>query len=114
MSLSKKDKQEINEFVKKITEKYGDKIISIILFGSAARGKLSPVSDIDTLVIVKKRNFKLWQKFISVATDLMLKYNRYISVKVYDYKQYKYLNRLETHFMKKINKNGKILWKTTN
>jgi len=43
----------LNEFLNKCKEKFGDDLISIILFGSYARGTATEYSDIDLLVIVK-------------------------------------------------------------
>jgi predicted nucleotidyltransferase len=42
----------VKEFTKKILEKYGSLVKSVVLVGSVARGKLGPDSDIDTLVII--------------------------------------------------------------
>ncbi|ACX72259.1 DNA polymerase beta domain protein region [Methanocaldococcus vulcanius M7] len=43
----------LNEFLEKCRQKFGDDLISIILFGSYARGTATEYSDIDLLVIVK-------------------------------------------------------------
>ena len=43
----------LNEFLNKCKEKFGDDLISIILFGSYARGTATEYSDIDLLIIVK-------------------------------------------------------------
>jgi uncharacterized protein (UPF0332 family)/predicted nucleotidyltransferase len=42
----------VKEFTKKILEKYGSLVKSVVLVGSVARGKLGPYSDIDALVII--------------------------------------------------------------
>jgi predicted nucleotidyltransferase len=42
----------VREFTKKILEKYGSLVKSVVLVGSVARGKLGPYSDIDALVII--------------------------------------------------------------
>jgi len=39
MEIKEKYKEAIDEFVRRALEKYGDKIDSIILFGSVARGE---------------------------------------------------------------------------
>lgn len=43
----------MEEFVRRVLERYEDKIDSIILFGSVARGEAKEDSDIDILVIWK-------------------------------------------------------------
>jgi hypothetical protein len=43
----------INEFVRLCKKKFGNNLVSIVLFGSHARGTATKYSDIDLLVIVK-------------------------------------------------------------
>jgi uncharacterized protein (UPF0332 family)/predicted nucleotidyltransferase len=42
----------VKEFAKRVLERYGNVVKSVVLVGSGARGKLSPKSDIDVLVII--------------------------------------------------------------
>ncbi len=46
------------EFADDLKQRFGDNIISIILFGSVAKGKETKESDIDLLIISKERIFK--------------------------------------------------------
>lgn len=57
--MKKKYQQELEKITQKIIEGY--KPEKIILFGSAAKGKLRPGSDIDLLVI-KATNKKYWER----------------------------------------------------
>jgi uncharacterized protein len=54
MKMEEKEKrlQEAKEFTKKVLEKYGNLIKSIILMGSVVRGEFKPESDIDIIVIL--------------------------------------------------------------
>jgi predicted nucleotidyltransferase len=45
--------QILNKFKRKLLAKYKDDIISLVLFGSVARGKARKESDIDMLIILK-------------------------------------------------------------
>jgi len=47
-----------------------DKIISCALFGSVARGEAKPYSDIDLLIICKKRNLNSTGKFTKILFEL--------------------------------------------
>jgi predicted nucleotidyltransferase len=40
------------EFAKRVLERYGDLVKSIVLIGSVARGEFKPESDIDVVVIL--------------------------------------------------------------
>ena len=53
MSISSVAEIAINEFVEACKEKFGEDLISIVLFGSYARGNFKESSDVDLLVIAK-------------------------------------------------------------
>jgi len=53
MSISSVAEMAINEFVEACKEKFGEDLISIVLFGSYARGNFKESSDVDLLVIAK-------------------------------------------------------------
>ena len=55
MQIHKKYRGAVEEFVRKVLERYRDKIESIILFGSVARGGAGEESDIDILVVTKRK-----------------------------------------------------------
>jgi predicted nucleotidyltransferase len=106
-----REKIELREFTERIKDELEGRIKLIKLFGSASRGELDDESDLDVLIVTKDEPFKVRKKITGIATEMCLKYGRYISLKIYSQKEYDYLNRLETPFMKIINKEGKTLWK---
>jgi len=82
MQIQRKYREAVEEFVRRVLERYRDKIDSIILFGSVARGEAKEDSDIDVLIVVKKEDFKLRRVLIGVAFDILLETGKDISVKV--------------------------------
>ena len=61
---------------------YSDRLISIILYGSYARGEALKDSDIDLVVVLKGgvRPGREIDYMLDVVTDLNLKYNTLISI----------------------------------
>lgn len=107
-----KTEEEIIKFVQEVLNNYKETIFTIILFGSAVRGELTEESDIDFLIVTyNTKRLDLLKKITRIATGIVLKYGRPISIKVYDIDQYEYLKRLETPFMRNIEREGKVLWK---
>jgi len=72
----------VDEFVRRVVEKHGGKIESIILFGSVARGEAREDSDIDVLIVTKKEDFRLRRALAGLAFDILLETKESISVKV--------------------------------
>jgi predicted nucleotidyltransferase len=59
-------KEAVRTFREKVLEKYGENIVAVILFGSAARGELDEESDIDVLVVL--RDYKdFWKEFHTIS-----------------------------------------------
>jgi predicted nucleotidyltransferase len=53
MKIRDKYRKAVDEFVERVLDKYSDRIDSIILFGSVARGEAKEESDIDILIKMK-------------------------------------------------------------
>ncbi len=53
MRRYKNHKELLNKFNQLLLEKFGDNLISLVLFGSVARGAAKTESDIDLLIILK-------------------------------------------------------------
>ena len=71
----------MDEFIRRALEKYKDRIDTIILFGSVARGEAREDSDIDILIVTKEEDFRLRHILIGIAFDILLETEENISVK---------------------------------
>lgn len=81
MKIQNRYRTPVAEFVRRVVEKYRDKIDSIILFGSVARGEAREDSDIDVLIVTKKEDFRLRRAFVGIAFDILVETEENISVK---------------------------------
>lgn len=94
--LSKKEKQGVLEFKKRLLEEFSNQIDNILLYGSKARGDAKKTSDIDILVIIKDDSYK--DKVSDIAFDIILEYGLELSVITFSEAQWhKYLS-LPTSF----------------
>ncbi|MBI3392998.1 MAG: nucleotidyltransferase domain-containing protein [Nitrospirae bacterium] len=110
-ALKRENRPELRGFVRGVSRDLGDLLEEIILFGSAARGSLKPDSDIDVLVVLKRRSLSSSREVTRLATEMLLRYGRYLSVKIMTRRMFQNLLRLETPFMLNIRRDGKVLWK---
>ncbi len=63
----------IEKLVEALKRKYGDRFISLIIFGSVARGEMRKDSDIDLLLIIdsiSKRRLERQKEFIEVEKEM--------------------------------------------
>jgi predicted nucleotidyltransferase len=61
-------KRAVEEFVKRATQKYGDRIRGVTLFGSAARGAATEESDVDILVVIDEEDFLLRRDLVGLPS----------------------------------------------
>ena len=52
----------LNTFVSKVKQALGDRVVSIVLYGSVARGTARPGSDVDVLLILREAGAGYWQR----------------------------------------------------
>jgi predicted nucleotidyltransferase len=107
INVSKTRKQIAEEFAKEVTERFGDEIENVILFGSVARGEDDAESDVDVLIIWYGDKVKGWDELEEVAFDYFIRYNTLISIKLISPAEYKYME--DFLFMKDVQKEGVVI-----
>ena len=99
--------EELVEGIKNILE---DNLVSIVLYGSVARGTATEESDIDIAIIAKQEfDVELRDKVVELAVDIDLKYDTVLSIVDIDYNKYLEWQDIMP-FYKNIKKEGIVLW----
>lgn len=101
------DPEALERFVAEIKDKYRNRIIKVILYGSHARKTQSPESDIDLLIVIDKEDFRLRRAIVDLSFDYFLKYKIDISPKVISKKDFE--ENLQFPFMKAVVEEGRAL-----
>lgn len=86
-----KDLQIAKNFSKELKNKLGDELISVIFYGSRARGKTKKDSDLDLFLLMKKRpkiNSRVGQLLIDTTSKYLDEENIYISAIPYGLHEY--------------------------
>jgi predicted nucleotidyltransferase len=106
MKIYGKYRKAVNEFARRALEKYGDKIDSIILFGSVAREEANEESDIDLLVVTIGDRFMIRRELSKIVLDILLETGKYISVKTLSVEDFKFLKGVKSSFLTNVIKEG--------
>ena len=101
-----KHKEAVEEFVRKLKEKFGSRIESIVVFGSYARGESKEESDIDVLIV---GDVKL-DEIIDITYPILLRYGVYISPIVMSRDYFEMLKAEKTGFIENVLKEGITLY----
>ena len=98
------------QLIPEIVEIYGDLLVSVILYGSVARGTQTDESDIDIAVMLRsKENSYMKEKMTDIIVDLELEYNKVLSILRIDYEKFKIWENTMP-FYKNMKEDGVILW----
>ena len=89
---------------------YGDLLVSIILYGSEARGTQTDDSDVDIAVIMKSGATKeMYDQMLDLVVDLELECARVLSVVRIDYDKFREWENVMPYY-RNIKKDGVVLW----
>ena len=98
------------QLIPEIVKIYGDSLVSVILYGSVARGTQTDESDIDIAVMLRsKENDDMKERITDILADLELEHNKVLSVLRIDYEKFKIWEDTMP-FYKNIKEEGIILW----
>ncbi|MBI5750059.1 MAG: nucleotidyltransferase domain-containing protein [Nitrospinae bacterium] len=109
MKLTLKEKEVIEEFKKRVKDKFGGEIIKIIVFGSSARGDAGEDSDIDILVITSSDDWRMGDEIRGIGYNLDAHINYRLSIQVIPESHINYLRENSFQFIKNIESEGAVI-----
>ena len=105
------DKQMVDELVAGFLKIIDEQLVSVILYGSVARGTASTESDVDVALLVKGALTPDIEDALSdFIVDMNLKYDKVFSVIDIDIDNYVKWKAV-TPFYKNVTQDGIVLWK---
>jgi len=106
MKISERRRKAVEEFVRRALGRYGDRIDSIILFGSVARGEAKEDSDIDILVV---GDVSL-EELVEVSFPILLEYGELISAKSMKKDRFDFAAKEGHSFVRNVLREGVVLY----
>lgn len=105
------DKQMVDELVAGFLKIIDEQLVSVILYGSVARGTASTESDVDVALLVRGTlTFNTEDALSDFIVDMNLKYDKVFSVIDIDIDNYEKWKAV-TPFYKNVKQDGIVLWK---
>ncbi len=109
MHSNNKKKRIIREFSDRMKADLSDNLVSMRLFGSQARGEAREDSDIDVLIILKRRDFINRDKIYKMLFELDPYYEYKISLSIFSEEEYKKNEQSGSFFVENINREAVAL-----
>jgi predicted nucleotidyltransferase len=104
--LTEIEQQAATEFVDKVRQQFDGQLISILLFGSRARGEAEPDSDMDVLIIMSQENSEIRRAIRYLAVEVWLKHGIYVSTRVWSRAHWQKLEEIQTLLYRNICRDG--------
>ncbi len=82
LALTSQEHEAITVFLSRLREKFPERVLKAILFGSKARGDSQAWSDIDLLILVREEDWSLRQAINTLAARVSLDYDVLIGPRV--------------------------------
>jgi len=95
-------------FAQELKSRSGGRIEDVIIFGSAARGKLSEESDVDVLVVVNRKDRRLVREIELLCVETMKKINRVVSPLILDRRAYNEMMEERYPFIINVKREGVV------
>jgi len=104
--LSHQELIAVRNFVERLPNLSKTEILSVLLFGSRARGEATPDSDIDIAVIVANNDLKQRKAIRFLAVDIGIENGLLISTSIWGEDQWNRLKEIGTGLYRNIHKDG--------
>jgi predicted nucleotidyltransferase len=104
--MSKTERLAVERFGAEVKIRLGEYMVRMSVFGSKVRGDFRETSDIDVLVIVKKRSLRVMDQIAEITSDLNVKYDLSISPVVFSEQEYDMNTKMATPFSLAVREEG--------
>jgi predicted nucleotidyltransferase len=108
-TLTKKEQLLLKEFKDLLLKLFPHEVLEVRVFGSRARGQATSESDLDVLIVTRHEDYRLSDRIIELACDLLLQHRIYISPKVISRRHYDQLEAMDSDFLYQVKQEGILL-----
>jgi predicted nucleotidyltransferase len=106
IKLKPNERKAINAFSRRLKKALGKQLVSVLLFGSKARGDSNWDSDVDIFVLIRKQTVASLSKVAKVASDIWWDYDVLLSTVTYDLEEEEKNTALGSFFFQAVKNEG--------
>ena len=101
----------IAAYVQQVVTNYADEVVSIILYGSQARGEADTESDIDLFIVVRHDTPSLRQDLADLAWQVQFEHDVVISDIIRSLDEFTRMQAMQFPYYQSLTREGILLWK---
>lgn len=111
-ALTNSEQMALDRVIQHIRNVCHDNLVSVILYGSKARGDATSESDIDILILVHDRDEVDRDRLYDFLLSDDIGYDLNFSLNVYEAQYFIHLATMHAPFVENVLKEGEMLWTT--
>lgn len=96
----------IEEFKRRIGQRFPGELVRLVVFGSQARGEATAESDIDVLAVIRSEDWKLGDEIRDLGYELEIAHGLVLSIQVMSQQQYNERKALGSTFLANVEREG--------
>lgn len=97
------------EFSKRLRDKLGSRLVTVLLYGSKARGDYKADSDTDIFILTKRLSVTTLNIIVDVACDIEQEFDVYLTPVVFDLFEQERDMKIGSTYFKSISHGGVVL-----
>lgn len=106
MKITTGEKQIVEEFKRRVEQRFPGELIRLVLFGSKARGDATVESDIDVLVVIRSQDWRLGDEIRDIGYELEIQHGLVLSIQVMGEGHYEGLKGRGSTFLTNVEREG--------
>jgi hypothetical protein len=105
-NLSEKEQDALRAYVNMLQERFGQRVLEVMLFGSKARGEAQAGSDVDVAVVLDEATAHDLSQVRGLAFDIWLAYGVFLSVRAMSRQGWETIGSLPSLFYRNLQREG--------
>ena len=106
MNLLIREKPVVEEFKRRVEERFPGELVRLILFGSKVRGEASAESDLDVLVVIRSQDWRRGDEIRALGYALEIEHGIVLSIQVMSLEHYETLRACGSQFLRAVEREG--------
>ena len=112
-SCSSRTRAAIRDYVRRVSTDLADAVVSIMLYGSQARGEAGAESDIDLFIVVRRDTPAVREALSDIAWQVQFEHGVVISDIIRNLNQLRQMQAHRFPYYQSLEREGILLWKNT-